>query len=72
MHPSQFSSVDDRRDWEPPGLMCGDYCFSLKKEFLSKVSGQKKENLPYYKNYTLTEDNSLHGVCINEKYVLTI
>lgn len=41
MHPSQFSSVDDRRDWEPPGLMCGDYCFSLKKEFLSKVSGQK-------------------------------
>lgn len=42
------------------------------KRFLSKVSGQKKENLPYYKNYTLTEDNSLHGVCINEKYVLTI
>lgn len=40
MHPSQFSSVGDRRDWEPPGLMCGDYC-ALKKEFLSKVSGQK-------------------------------
>lgn len=42
------------------------------KRFLSKLYGQKKENLPYYENYTLTEDNSLNGVCINEKYVLTI
>ena len=50
--------------------MCGEIRYN--KRFLSKVSGQKKENLPYYKNYTLTEDNSLHGVCINEKYVLTI
>ena len=41
MHPSQFSSLDDRRDWEPPGLTCGDYCSSLKNEFLSNVSGKK-------------------------------
>lgn len=45
---------------------------SYNSRFLSKVMGQKKENMPYFKNYALCEDNSLNGVCINEKYVLTI
>ncbi|MBQ7876350.1 MAG: radical SAM protein [Clostridia bacterium] len=46
------------------------------KRFLSKVLGQKKENLAYFEKagitYTLTENNSLSGVCIDGKYVLTI
>lgn len=46
------------------------------KRFLSKVLGQKRENIDYFNKkgitYTLTEDNALSGVCINGKYVLTI
>lgn len=42
------------------------------RRFLSKVMGHKKENLPYFDGYTLTEDNLLDGVRVNEKYVLTI
>lgn len=45
---------------------------SYNGRFLSKVIGQKRENLPYLENYTLFEDSSLDGVCINGKYVLTI
>ena len=45
------------------------------KRFLSKVLGQKKENLAYFEkmgvSYTLTENNSLSGVRIDGKYVLT-
>lgn len=39
--------------------------------FLSKVTGQKKENMPYFEKYTLIEDNSIAGVMVNGKYVLT-
>lgn len=46
------------------------------KRFLSKVLGQKKENLAYFEKegilYNLTENNSLSGVRIDGKYVLTI
>lgn len=46
------------------------------KRFLSKVTGQKKENIAYFEKmgikYTLTEDESLRGVTVNGKYVLTI
>lgn len=45
-------------------------------KFLSKVLGQKKENINYFNkkgiSYTLAEDNSLSGVTVNGKYVLTI
>ena len=34
MHSSQFSPVDDRRGWEPPGFLWGGYCSLLKREFL--------------------------------------
>lgn len=48
---------------------------SYNKRFLSKVLGQKKENIVYFENNnincTLSEDNSLSGVCIDGKYVLT-
>ncbi|MBQ3109889.1 MAG: radical SAM protein [Clostridia bacterium] len=47
----------------------GEICYN--KRFLSKVTGQKKENMPYLENYTLVEDNSLKGVMVNGKYVLT-
>ncbi len=47
----------------------GEICYN--KRFLSKVTGQKKENMPYFENYTLVEDNSLTGVMVNGKYVLT-
>ncbi len=62
-----YSRVIRRRATEAGG---GKICYNSR--FLSKVTGQRKENLPYLKNYTLCEDNSLRGVCINEKYVLTI
>ncbi len=42
------------------------------KKFLSKVMGQKKENLPYFKNFRLVNDETVNGVCIDGKYVLTI
>lgn len=42
------------------------------KRLLSKVMGQKKENVPFFKNFSLCEDNSLKGVMVNGKYVLTI
>lgn len=42
------------------------------RRFLSKVIGHKKENMPYLEGYTLCEDNQIDGVCINEKYVLTL
>lgn len=34
MHPSQFSTVDHRRAWEPLGLPSGVYCSPLRREFL--------------------------------------
>lgn len=49
---------------------------SYNKRFLSKVLGQKRENIEYFKKcgikYSLREDNTLNGVCVNGKYVLTI
>ncbi|MBR5535422.1 MAG: radical SAM protein [Clostridia bacterium] len=42
------------------------------RRFLSKVAGQKKENMPYLEGFSLYEDNSVSGVLINGKYVLTI
>ena len=46
------------------------------KRFLSKVLGHKKENLDYFDkkgiSCTLKEDNSIDGVCVNGKIVLTI
>lgn len=46
------------------------------KKFLSKVLGQKRENIVYFRekgiDYTLVEDNTLTGVTVNGKYVLTI
>lgn len=44
---------------------------SYNSRFLSKVTGQKKENLPCFEKYTLREDNSITGVMVNGKYVLT-
>lgn len=45
------------------------------KRFLSKVLGHKKENIEYFSqngiSCTLKEDNSLSGVAVNGKYVLT-
>lgn len=46
------------------------------KRMLSKVLGQKRENIEYFEkrgiNYSLCEDNNLSGVTVNGKYVLTI
>lgn len=46
------------------------------KRFLSKVTGQGRENIEYFEKtgvkYSLCEDNSLLGVTVNGKYVLTI
>lgn len=49
---------------------------SFNSRFKSKVLGQKRENIKYFekmgKKALLTEDNTLDGVCVNGKYVLTI
>ncbi len=46
------------------------------RRFLSKVLGQRRENITYFEKKgipcTLTENNSLNGVRIGGKYVLTI
>ncbi len=46
------------------------------RKFLSKVLGQRRENIAYFEDrgieYSLKEDNSLTGVTVNGKYVLTI
>lgn len=46
------------------------------KKFLSKVLGQRRENVEYLKkmgaDFSLTEDNSFDGVKVNGKMVLTI
>ncbi len=46
------------------------------KRFLSKVLGQKRENITYFEKtgtkYRLCENNSINGVRVNGKYVLTI
>lgn len=46
------------------------------RRFLSKVLGQKRENITYFEkmgiNYTLCENNLIDGVRVNGKYVLTI
>ena len=45
------------------------------KRFLSKVTGQKRENIIFFekteKKVVLKEDNTLSGVTVNGKYVLT-
>ncbi|MGM9550902.1 MAG: elongator complex protein 3 [Clostridia bacterium] len=52
----------------------GTICYN--KRFLSKVLGQKKENMEYFKKngleVKLKEDNSINGVLVDGKYVLTI
>lgn len=50
----------------------GEGTISYNSRFLSKVTGQKKENMPYFENFTLCPDDSLTGVTVNGKYVLTI
>lgn len=54
----------------------GNPMICYNKKFLSKVLGQKRENIVYFRekgiDYTLVEDNTLTGVTVNGKYVLTI
>ena len=60
-----------RRSLEKTGG--GEICYN--KRFLSKVTGQKKENILYFEKMGIkadfVEDNNIAGVCVNGKYVLT-
>ena len=62
-----YSRVIRRKAQSEPG---GEICYNGR--FASKVIGHKRENMPYFEGYTLCEDNSIEGVCINKKYVLTM
>lgn len=53
-----------------------DAHIAYNRRFLSKVIGQGRENISYFEKmgikYSLCKDNSLFGVMVNGKYVLTI